>query len=154
MSKKDNALNYRAFQRIPCEVSIMYSYIDSENYSSAKMVNCGVGGMYFEVEKPVRSGKDIYIKLMDSRTVISELDDTDCYRAEVLWCRQNGDSYGVGVRFVTNICQQCGEKIPSREICRTDDFVYLCTPCSTQLAMLHDGKIKESIENYLIGNVV
>ena len=104
-------------------------------------------------------GADIYIKVVDGSTVIKELNEKDGYRGEIMWCRKidkndNKTGYGVGVRLMTNVCHQCGDKIPSMEIRKNEDFICLCTTCSTHLAMLNDGKIKDSIENYLLGNVV
>ncbi len=157
--EKDCGCNYRAFQRIPCETSIVYSYFHTERYFTATMVNCCSGGIYFESDNAIPAGADITIKMVDKVPAMEKLGFTDGCRVEVMWCREtggNGDKphYGIGVRFMTNTCNQCGEKIPYNEIRKTDNFVCLCKACSTRMAVLSEGKLKESIENYLLGNVV
>jgi hypothetical protein len=42
----------------------------------------------------------------------------------------------------------------SGEIHETDDFVWLCINCVKYIEALPDGKIKESIKEFLAGNVI
>jgi hypothetical protein len=51
-------------------------------------------------------------------------------------------------------CDFCGEKIPSDKILEIEDLVYLCQSCFNYFEDLPEGKIKESIKEFLIGNVI
>jgi len=54
----------------------------------------------------------------------------------------------------TDSCNLCGEKIPPGEIHETDDLVRLCNNCFKYIEALPDGKIKESIKEFLRGNTI
>jgi len=44
--------------------------------------------------------------------------------------------------------------VAPEEILENEDFVYLCINCFNYLEDLPEGKIKESIKEFLIGNVI
>lgn len=94
------------------------------------------------------------------------------YQTEVNWYRDiaegDGSCYGAGVQYVVkshtvcegNVCESryscdlCGENTIYGEIHEKEDFIYLCSDCFKQLEALPNGKIKESIEDFLIGNFI
>lgn len=97
--------------------------------------------------------------MVNCSPALCEPEANDGYRAEVVWCRKIKEGaakprYGVGVRFTVNICDQCGRKVSYQKIRKTDKLVLLCSDCFEKLENLSEGKIKESVENYLIGNVI
>jgi hypothetical protein len=51
-------------------------------------------------------------------------------------------------------CDLCGKNSLHGRIHQNEDLVCLCSDCLNHLEVLPDGKIKESIENFLIGNVL
>ncbi len=51
-------------------------------------------------------------------------------------------------------CDLCGEKVASDEILEIEDNVYLCNSCFKYFEDLSEDKIKESIKEFLIGNVI
>ena len=63
-------------------------------------------------------------------------------------------NYGGKVHGLSCSCDLCGEKVPSEEILEIEDFVYLCNSCFNYLKDLPEGKIKEGIKEFLIGNVI
>jgi len=152
--------NYRAFSRNDREASIIYAFHNTDKYYSAKMRNSGAGGMYFESEhNSLRRGSDIWIKMVDYSADAHGDNAREGYRAEVAWCRKMTDKddtpcYGVGVRFMVDTCDHCGGKFSHREIHKTDDLLFLCSSCLQQFRSLPDGKIKGSVEQYLMGNVI
>jgi hypothetical protein len=157
--KGDSACNYRAYIRDHCESPIRYSTGDSEMYRDAKMYNKSEGGMYFESENnTLRPGSELCIKMVNYSPAL-EPEAHDGYRAEVVWCRKIKEGaaasrYGIGVRFTLNVCDRCGGKVSYRKMRKTDKLVFLCSDCFETLERLSEGKIKESVENYLIGNVI
>ena len=160
IQKGESACNYRAYTRDNCESPIRYAMSDAETYRDAKMYNKSEGGMYFESESnTLRPGSELCIKMVNYSHALHEPEAHDGYRAEVVWCRKIKEGaatprYGVGVRFTLNVCDKCGSKVSYQNIRKTDKLVFLCSDCFETLEKLSDGKIKESVENYLIGNVI
>jgi len=62
--------------------------------------------------------------------------------------------YGGNVHGFSCSCDLCGEKVASDEILEIEDLVCLCNRCFNYFEDLPDGKIKESIRDFLIGNVI
>lgn len=149
----------RAFNRNNCQARILYSEYGNRNeFFEAEMYNSGEGGMYFEANDALKPGSDICIKLGNYSPEYHGLEAIDGYRAEVMWCRkvakEEGACYGVGVRFMVNTCSHCGEKVAYSDIHKTDSFLFLCSRCMKHLHTLPNGHLKDSIEKFLIGNVV
>lgn len=148
----------RAFQRNHYEARIRYAIYGTENFISAKMYNTSEGGMYFESDDELLPASEIRIMMVDVPSDISP-EARNGYRAEVVWCRKifkkDGTScYGVGVRFIVNVCDKCGETVSYTEIERTDDFIFLCPRCVRYLEAMSGDKIKETVASYLLGNVI
>ena len=162
----------RAYSRDAYEAPIMYANYDTENYYHAKMYNSSAGGMYFESDHSIKPKSDICIKMINYRADISGPEAYKAYRAKVRWCKKidKGDNsrYGIGIQYLvkshtvyggnvhgsTCSCDLCGERMRSGEIHETDDFICLCINCFKYLDELPEGKIKESIKEFLTGNVI
>lgn len=162
----------RTYSRNAYEAPIMYANYNTENYYNAKMYNAGPGGMYFESDQALKPKSDICIKMINYTPDTSGPEAYQAYRAQVKWCRkidkEETSCYGIGIQFLvkshtvyggdvhgsTQACDLCGEKMPNGEIQETDDFVCLCINCFNYLEALPEGKIKESIKEFLLGNVI
>jgi hypothetical protein len=162
----------RVYSRKRYVAPIMYANYTAEKYYRAQMYNSSVAGMYFESDDALQPGAGVCIKMVN---YVPETDGTEAYRfyqAKVKWCKNiakaDASYYGVGVQYVAkghtvcegNVCESgyscslCGENHPYDEIHETEDFVYLCSHCFKQLEALPDGRIKKSIDDFLIGNVI
>lgn len=62
--------------------------------------------------------------------------------------------YGGKTHGVNCSCDLCGEKMASDEILEIEDHVCLCHSCFNYFEGLLEGKIKEGIKEFLIGNVI
>ena len=155
----------RAHPRVYHEAPIEYANFNAEDYCGAKMHNTSVDGMYFESDSALQPESDICIRM--GNDVPDRPEDYRFYRAKVKWCKAitNVDAtcYGVGVHYVvkshmtygpTYSCDLCGENIPYGKIHITDDFVYLCSGCFKHMEDIPDRKLKESIMDFIIGNVI
>jgi hypothetical protein len=150
----------------------MYANYNTEKYYRAQMYNSSVAGMYFESDNALDPGSGICIKMV---SYVPDADVSEAYKfyqAKVRWCKNiaktDASRYGVGVQYVAkshtvcgeNVCESsyscslCGEEHPYGQIHETEDCVYLCSHCFEQLEVLPDGRIKKSIEDFLIGNVI
>ncbi len=148
-------LSRRAFPRRLCQVPVVYAFSDTDHYHPATMQNISKGGMCMESEYYLEPGTDIYIRTLSDTSGIA-----DDYRGTVAWCRKWKEAedqkpcFGVGIRFWVNVCTQCGEAIAWRNIHLTDNAICLCPDCASHLNHLPQGKLRECIENYLMGNVL
>lgn len=152
-----DAVNKRAFPRIHHESQIIYAYSLSDIYHDGKMFNCSEGGMYLEALQALIPGAEIHIRLMDFVRTPSWFEVSENYCGEVVWCKSvaNGSvsKFGVGVRFLLNVCDRCGEMIPFAEIRKIDKYILLCSDCHRQLNAL-SRYARENVESFLLGNVV
>ena len=71
------------------------------------------------------------------------------YEVPIMYANYSGNVHGLSCS-----CDLCGEKVASEEIHENEDFVCLCINCFNYLKELPEGKIKESIKEFLIGNVI
>jgi DNA-directed RNA polymerase subunit RPC12/RpoP len=152
------SVSRRAFPRNNCAVKIIFSIHPSKKLFTANMYNDSEGGMYFESNFVLEPGTDLIIKRDDFDPIKHGSEALKGYRAEVVWCesvgRNGGSLYGVGVRFIMNVCSQCGKTVAYTDIQKTNAFLFLCPDCFRMLEAMRDGKMKNCIENYLIGNVI
>jgi hypothetical protein len=151
-------ISNRAFERTCCEARIKYAVYGTQHFIDAKMCNSSEGGMYFESDHTIPAGSEIWIRRSDYSPHVHGIEASDGYRAEVMWCRkiykEDGESsYGVGVRFMVNVCDKCGETVSYSDIHRTDDLVFLCSDCLRYLGAM-SREHKKQVEKYLMGNVI
>jgi hypothetical protein len=165
-------LQKRVYSRNADEAPIMYTNFDTENYYHAIMYNSSPGGVYFESEGALQPGSDICIKMVTHSSVEPGPEACKACRARVKWCEKRNKSgiscYGIGIQYLAEShtvisgkihgfscsCDLCGEKVASDEIFEIEDHVYLCNSCFNYFEDLPEGKIKESIKECLIGNVI
>lgn len=166
-SNSNRRLNSRSYYKAPINYATFYS----ENYYEATMFNSSDEGMYFESDSAVRQGSYIYIKMINFSPDIYVPGAYKAYVAQVRWCRKVNDSgdvmYGSGVRYTTKgilygktshhfyySCDLCGREIPSDQIHNTEESLHLCLDCFKYIGKLRDGKIKESMLKFAVGNVL
>jgi hypothetical protein len=169
-----STLKKRAYPRKNYEAPIMYTNYDMENYRPAKMYNTSLNGMYFESGRALQPESDICIKRV---THLSEAPELEVCKAcpcwgRVKWCEKINKSgiscYGIGLQYLAKshtvdggkvhglscLCDLCDEKVASDEILEIEDHVCLCHSCFNYFEDLPEGKIKEGIKEFLIGNVI
>ena len=162
----------RVYSRSAHEAPILYTTYDPENYYHARMYNSSLGGVYFEAERALQPESDVCIKMLAHPSEEPGPEAFKACRAKVKWCQKRNKSgilcYGVGTQYLAQShtvlgekaygsgcsCDLCGEKVLSGEILENENFVYLCRSCFNYLADLPEGRIKESMKELLIGNVL
>ena len=162
----------RVYSRSAHEAPIVYITYDPENYYHAKMYNSSLDGVYFEAERALQPESDVCIKMLTHPSEEPGPEAFEACRAKVKWCQKRNKSgiscYGIGIQYLveshtvdggkvhglSRSCDLCGEKVPSEEILEIEDFVYLCPSCFNYFKELSEGRVKESIKELLIGNVI
>ncbi len=153
--------HYRIFSRQNVQSKFRYMCPELVNpqEQEALLLNKGTGGLYFESQEYLRPGiqLDIFIEepIAAEESVFKM---QKLYLAIVRWCRELQTPaygiYGVGAQFLNNECQWCGEIVPYEQIDYTETKVLLCNRCLQSLEALNSGRLKLSLTNHLLGNVV
>jgi DNA-binding response OmpR family regulator len=92
----------RAEQRHACNCNIVWAYFNKDNKVSARMLNCSRAGCYFETPQHVTTDSTVLIRLETPEigpqniTAGSILSNAV---AEVKWCDNRNNQYGVGARY-------------------------------------------------------
>ncbi len=97
----------RTFERHFQEASIICAYFNTNKYCSAKMLNYGEGGLYFESEFPFKPRTCIYIRVEEFSPIAFGSPLHHGLRTttlgEVKWCKEISGTesykYGIGVRY-------------------------------------------------------
>ena len=161
----------RKYPRYSDHVPILYAGYSSQSYYRAVMHNSCVDGIYFESDAPLEPKFEIYIKIQRPRPIYSEPEPYKAFRARVKWCRQvtsdKTPRYGIGAQFTAksylsyglninnsdNLCDFCEKMVTNRQIHQTETGLLLCSDCCRYMETLPSG-IEESVERFLLGNVV
>jgi hypothetical protein len=162
----------RNFPRTHYEAPIQYGRTNADGFLDARMFNFSKGGLYFEPSQPLSPNSDIYIVMRNYSPGTYGPEAYKSYIARIKWCDQivktEGRIYGAGVQFLERshellgsetqavriACDLCGTLIPSSEVCQTEDTVYLCSSCYKHLTSIPEGKLRETIHRFLLGNVI
>jgi len=83
-------------------------------------------------------------------TLLKRVYSRNPYEAPIMYTNYDGGK----VHGLKCSCDLCGEKVPSEEIFELEDPVYLCSSCFNYFEDIPEGKIKESVKELLIGNVI
>jgi hypothetical protein len=162
----------RAFHRDKCETPIRYEEVEERIFRDSKILNFSRGGLCFEADRYLGVRSIVNINVVDPTPGAFGPEGYYAYLGEVRWCGQlssNGKTFiGIGVQFMMKSreipnkhlrpgkfsCNLCGDLTMTRHVQEVLSYVYLCPYCSRHFNSLPDGKIKFSIERFLVGNVL
>jgi hypothetical protein len=152
-------LTQRSFTRNHFQAPILFTRCNGKEECRAVMYNSSVGGMYFESDRPMSPGEGVLIRMADFAPDPYWPEASDHYVGEVRWCEEKAagvgeGAYGIGVRFVATVCKDCGHMSLEPASYTFSNVVEVCPECLAHLETLSEGKLKQSIRNHLIGNVV
>lgn len=113
LEKRHNARNrYKAF--------ITIKDMQIGGIELAKMINCGENGLYFESDRILQPGAEIFIWIENSPYACPATSGS--YRAKILWRKRIKNSiysFGYGVKYIHDKIEQYSSKIDLKE---TKDF--------------------------------
>lgn len=148
-------VDYRAFSRTVKKTAIHFAESMTGEYHQARLLNKSSGGMSFITHRKLKVGSTIFIKRSDAGI---ETQGAKPYRndlAEVRWCVREKNkkpaSWKAGVKLYSALCALCGKEIHYHD---PEDLIDLCEDCRDRFSAMPKGKIKEVIEEYLLGNVI
>ena len=166
------AQSKRLFQRHGCRLPIKYCTTEADGYRDAVAYNCSRTGMYFELQTIVMPEESIHIIMSTYSPSAEGPESFGYYLARAVWCRSIADDtdprYGCGARLLKRSCQPDGMNadiicyacdmrgvlIPCQNLCKTEEFLYLCPSCERHLVAVSEGHLKRSIKRFISGNVL
>lgn len=106
---KEKSNERRGYERNFVEAPIIFSEYNTDYFYGAILQNCSLEGVYFESDRPLEPGVDIWVKSSNFSTdVLGTGDEDQSYRAEVVWCKELDKdewfSYGIGARYYEPLC--------------------------------------------------
>lgn len=150
-------LQKRMYERKKIDIPIRLLDFQNGSYFPAQMQNFSYGGVYFESPHLIQPGQCIHVELMDCdpNSIMPEAEKM--YHAEVRWNTDASDSqnsrYGIGARFFSMSCDRCGTRIIYPSSRRMGSLLCLCESCYQTYRHM-PGDVRETVENYLCGNVL
>ncbi len=90
----------RASERFNCEAPVVIENCQTGEYYDGSMYNYGRGGMYVELDYPLKPGSEVRILLEYAKNKTS----SEACRAKTVWCKEIPGAivlydYGIGVRY-------------------------------------------------------
>ena len=102
-----NIADQRVHVRHACEAIIRWSYFNTKQYFSAKILNFSRDGIYIETANEIRPGSTICTHLEKIISLAPDLLNHECPRlvslAQVMWCRASSGPdriyFGAGLKY-------------------------------------------------------
>ena len=90
----------RATERFNCEAPVVIEDVQTEERHDGSMYNYSRGGMYIELDYPLKPGSKVRILIENGKNVVSP---ESCV-AQTIWCKEIPGAvvlydYGIGVRY-------------------------------------------------------
>jgi len=158
----------RRFQpRENINIPILYGKDRDDSYHQARMDNISLDGMSFESNQMLSQGEYFFIKIKDAPPDYKLLKPYEACAAQVKWCKNTDvdSGYKVGVKRLvkaevvreeetdTPCCELCANT-SIQEVVKTEEHLYLCRNCFTDMSGLAGKTLKANINRFMVGNVI
>jgi hypothetical protein len=164
----------RAFHRNKSNTPARYEEVENGHFYDSRIVNFSHDGLCLEGPHPLPLAAVVSVNVLEQTPGAFGLEGCRNILGEVRWCKQNGENGGkvfdAGVRVISKkrdisdldsvakpdnfLCHLCGDSVLARHVTEVLEWVYLCPYCCRHFNALPQGRLKESIERYMVGNVV
>lgn len=162
----------RAYPRTPCQVPIQYAVLNSDQFNTAQTFNFSDAGLCYETPHKIEPDAAVCIVMQNYSPENGGPEAYHSYVARIRWINllsQNGSRrYAAGAQIVARsheilstekqipqtACDLCGGPEPIHKITQSETGVALCRQCLKHFNNIPPGKIRQSVERFLIGNVL
>ena len=162
----------RAFYRNKSDTPARYESVEAGLYYDSRIVNYSNGGLCLEVQQQLPYEALVNIDVLEHTPGAFGPEGYRAFLGEVRWCREirsNGSKiYDMGVHVISKkretagmldkpgsySCQLCGDSVLARHVTEILEWVYLCPYCCRHFNALPQGRLKDSVERFMIGNVI
>ena len=162
----------RAHPRRTLQAPIRYRTAQSDQFFGARTLNYSSEGLCLEVDQEVAPQTEIYVVMENYAPGQAGPEGYRCYRTRVRWIRplsahrdqgfmagmqimaRSHDAPEVRVDEPHQICDLCGDLIQECRLHCTDENAQLCEPCYRHYCKIPEGKTRECVDRFIVGNVV
>ncbi len=162
----------RAHPRQALQAPIKYRTAQSDRFFQARTLNYSSDGLCLEVDHKVEPQTEIYVLMENYAPGRTGPEGYRCYRTRVRWIRprtayrdqgfiagtqimaRSHDAPEARVEDTHQICDMCGDLIQECRLQCTDENAQLCEPCYRHYCKIPEGKTRECVDRFIVGNVV
>ena len=162
----------RTHPRKALKIPIKYRTAQSNQFQGARTLNYSSGGLCLEVDQKVEPETEICVVMENYTPGQAGPESHRSYLTRVRWIRPisaNGNQgFVAGTQIMTRshdlpedhgdeprqICDLCGDLIEACHLHCTDENAQLCGSCYHHYCEIPEGKSRECVERFLLGNVV
>ena len=162
----------RAYPRTDFDAPIKYAALNSNQFCRTWLLNYSEAGLCYETERQFEPETKVHVAMVNYRPGQIGPEGYRSYLTRIRWIRPLSGSqegrFAVGAQIVTRShealdageqelrqhCDLCGVLIQVSRLQCTDGSAQLCEPCYKHFRSIPPGKIRQSVERFLLGNVV
>ena len=102
------SIERREYERERRTDKVRYSYLGSEEYHDAHLIDRGSGGLCMATVSPLKTGAKLYVQILDLYPHQEGLDAHRTFQGKVRWSKDLGDRertmYGIGIQYTRPAC--------------------------------------------------
>lgn len=165
----------RVHPRIDSSAAIQYAALHDNGpgqFRATHMLNFSAGGMCYETDQQLEPESEVCVVMQNYSPDHSGPERYRSYLTRVCWIEplaaQDNHRYSTGARIIArsheilvaavdephHLCDLCGALMPVGRLQVTAENAQLCEQCHKHFQSIPEGKIRECVARFLIGNVV
>lgn len=165
----------RIHPRIASSAAIQYAALQQnipEQFRATRMLNFSAGGMCYETDQHLSPESEVCVVMQNYSPDQSGPEHYRSYLTRVCWIEplaaKENHRYATGARIIArsheilfasadephHLCDLCGVLMPVCRLQETAENAQLCEQCYKHFQSIPEGKIRECVARFLVGNVV
>lgn len=162
----------RAYPRTLYQVPIQYAASNSNQFHSARMINYSAGGICYETDQQMELDTEITVVMDNYSPDQAGPQGYRSYLTRIRWIQQLSEQlsshFATGSQIIARShevltgvvgeprynCDLCGALMQISRLQCTHGNAHLCEPCHKHFKSIPSGKLRDSVERFLVGNVV
>ena len=165
-------LKRRLFERHTANAPMKFSLNGGKDYYDAELCNSCTNGLAFDSIQRLSPETQIDITIPEDLPQVKNPCEHHFYHGKIRWCSEATDQqpnrFRAGAQLLTFsktiqemslqpvacTCDYCETIVKWSAIVKTDHPLFLCPDCYNYLERMPDGLLKQSVERFLVGNVI
>ncbi len=165
----------RVHPRIDSSVAIQYAALHDNSagpFRATHMLNFSAGGMCYETDQQLEPDSEVCVVMQNYSPDQMGPERYRSYLTRVCWIEplaaQGNHRFTTGARIIArsheilgasadeprHLCDLCGVLMPVRCLQVTAENAQLCKQCHKHFQSIPEGKVRECVARFLLGNVV
>jgi hypothetical protein len=159
----------RTYPRISIETPIQYAALNSNEFHPTRSLNFSAGGLCYQSDQPLEPMAEVCIVMLNYSPERYGPEGYRSYLARIRWVQPSNalQGFATGAQIIArshdiltadinepqHICDLCGALMAADRLISTEANAQLCQHCYRQFLSVPEGKIRQSVERFLVGNV-